>query len=289
MIDGKDQPVPPGWNVTDFTFSPDGARYAYSSQQGGNKGIVLDGKNTELSGEFAFSPDSKHFAVSGFNWLYVDGQLVFKNDAVGGTLLQRGFTPDGQHLFWMSREPAIGAKAAPGAYEYVVYADGQTVARCDSVMDGPVSVKGLYGLPIGSPWKLPPAWNVNAEGQLVFLGPVDDGIKRHTVSPPAGTNVDSMVAEAKAAPERAAAKAAEEKKKAAEVAAAKKTKADANAAEAAAKAKADYDAAVAKRKADYDAAIAKRKADYDAAIAKRKADYDAAVAAKAEQLKQQKK
>ena len=314
MIDGKSQPVQPGWNVTDFTFSPDGSRYAYSSQQGGNKGIILDGKNTELSGEFAFSPDSKHFAVSGFGWLYVDGQLVFKNDAVGATLLQRGFTPDGQHMFWMTREPAIGAKAAPGAYEYVVYANGQTVARCDSIMDSPGSVRALYGTQVGSSWKLPPAWNVTAEGKLVFLGPVDDGIKRHTVSPPAGTNVDSMIVEAKAAPERAAAKAAEEKKKADEIKAAKKAKADAEAAEAAAKAKADYDAqvaanakaradaqakakadydariakqkadydaAMAKKKADYEAAIAKRKADYDAAVAKKKADYDAAVAAKA--------
>jgi len=64
-IDGKTQPVEPGWMAQTFTFSPDGSRYAYESSSGGNHNIVLDGKSTGLAGKFAFSPDSKHFAVWG--------------------------------------------------------------------------------------------------------------------------------------------------------------------------------------------------------------------------------
>jgi WD40-like Beta Propeller Repeat len=292
LIDGKPEPVAPGRNVDVFVFSPDGSRHAYYGSQGGNKGIFLDGQPTDLTGDFVFSPDGKHFAVVGFRGadnkpgLFVDGQLVF--ESYDRPVLNRAFTPDSQHLYWMAREPAIGTKAAPGIWEFVVYADGKPVVRCDDLMNAQVLLRNLYGY-VPYSWTPTPAWGVGPDDKLVFLGPVDDQVKRFTVTPPAEAGIEAMIAEAKAAPARAAAKAAEEKKQAEEAAAAKKAKAAADAAEAAAKAKADYDAAIAKRKADYDAAVAKRKADYDAAIAKRKADYDAAVAAKAEQLKLQQK
>ena len=290
-IDGKVQAVPPGI-MSSFTFSPDGAHYAFVHQQGGDKGIFLDGKNTGLNGDFAFSPDSQHLAVAGFRpsdnkpGLFVDGQLVF--DSYDKPLQQHAFTPDSRHLIWMTREPAAGAKAAPGVYEFVVYVDAIPAVRCDSVIDALGNLRSLYG-PLTASLKTSPAWTVDPAGTLTFLGPVDDNVMRFNGTPSADTSLETMIAEAKAAPARAAAKAAEEKKKTAEAAAAKKTQADADAAAATAKAKADYEAAIAKRKADYDAAIAKRKADYDAAVAKKKADYDAAVAARAEQLKQQQK
>ena len=291
VIDGKSQPLAPGWSISLFTFSPDGSRHAYLGQQGGNKGIFLDGKNTnsEIFGDFAFSPDSKHFAIAHMSKLSVDGQVVFSIYSEGGAVQNVAFSPDSQHLYWMTREPAIGAKAGPGKYENVAYASGQAVARCDSIADAPGHVRSLYGFQPGTLWKKVPAWNANAAGKLVFLGPDDDGIKRIAAPPAANTNVDTMIAEAIEAPKRAAAKAAEEKKKADEAKAAKKAKADADAAEAAAKAKADYDAQVAaqtkaradaqaKAKADYDARVAKQKADYEALMAKRKADADAAAA-----------
>jgi hypothetical protein len=287
-IDGKVQPVPPGF-VSSFTFSPDGSHYAFVHQQGGNKGIYLDGKNTELNGDFAFSPDGSHLAVVGFrpvenkSGLFVDGQLVF--ESYDKPLLHRAFTPDSHHLYWLAREPATGTKAAPGIWEYVVYVDGKAVARCDDIANAQGNLRNLYGMGAVT-WKTPAAWNVGPAGQLTFLGPVDEEVKRFMVAP-ADSNIEAMVTEAKAAPARAAAKAAEDKKKADEAAAARKAKAETDAAAAAAQAKADYNAAVAKRQADYDAAIAKRKADYDAAVAKKKADYDAAVAARAEQLRQQ--
>jgi Tol biopolymer transport system component len=268
-IDGKVQPVPPG-NIYSFTFSPDGTHYAFFHQQGGDKSIFLDGKNTGLNGEFAFSPDGQHLVVLGASssdtrpGLFVDGQLVFEN--YDKLLLQRAFTPDSRHLIWMTQELAVGAKAAPGVNEFVVYVDAIPVVRCDSVLNAQGNLRSLYGL-VTTSWQTSPAWSISSAGTLTFLGPVDDHVVRFNGTPSADTSIDTMIAEAKAAPARAAAKAAEDKKKAAEAAAAKKAQADAAAAAAAAKAKADYDAAVAKRKADYDAAVAKRKADYDAAVA----------------------
>lgn len=307
VVDGKMVPLPAGWFIDSFTFSPDGSHYAFNGQKGGEKGVFLDGKNTGVAGDFAFSPDGKHLAVAGVGGpeakggLFVDGQLVF--ETYDKPLRYRGFTPDGQHLFWEAREPAAGAKAAPGVYEYVTYVDGAVAMRVVDVASMPgsnINQRTLHGHQIGSLWKMPPSWKVNPAGKLVFLAPDEDGIKRFGVKPEADKNVDTMIAEAREAPARAAAKAAEEKKKATEAAAAKKAKADADAAEAAAKAKvendarvakqkADYDAAVAKRKADYDAAMAKRKADYEALLAKQKADREAALAKQAELLKQQQK
>lgn len=293
-VDGKLVPLPPGWFVDSFTFSPDGSHYAFNGTRGGEKGVFLDGKNTEVAGDFAFSPDGKHLGVVGAGGpekkggLFVDGQLVF--ETYDKPVRNRGFTADGKHFLWEAREPAIGAKAAPGVYEYVTYVDGVPAAR---VVD-PASRAGSPGLHMLYPprtasqshWKMPPAWNVNAAGKLVFFAADDEGVKRFGVTPPADTSVETMIAEAKEAPVRAAAKAAEEKKKAADDLAAKKAKQEAEAAEAAAKAKADYDARVAKQKADYEARVAKQKADREALLAKQKADREAALAKQAELLKQ---
>jgi hypothetical protein len=296
VVDGKKVPLQPGWLVTSFTFSPEGSHYAFLGQRGGDNGVFLDGKNTEVSGDFAFSPDGKHLGVSGVGGpekkggLFVDGQIV--HETYDKPVRYRGFTSDSRHFIWEARERATDPNATPGAYDYVTYVDGVPAARFTdpaSVRTGNAGMSALNPMRIGSPWKMPATWSMNAAGKLVFLTAHEDGVKRVEVAPPADTNVDTMMTEAKEAPIRAAAKAAEEKKMAAEAAAAKKAKADADAAEAAAKAKADYDARVAeatkaraeaqaKAKADYDARVAKQKADYEAAMAKRKADYEAAVA-----------
>jgi hypothetical protein len=286
MVDGKSVPLPPGWIVSSpsFTFSPESGHYAFTATHAGDKAIFLDAKNTEIAGEFTFSPDGKHLAIKGGGGpgpekkqgLFVDGQIVFEPNSSFQSVLYCGFSPDSQHLFWEQREPAVGAKAAPGLYERFICANGVAVPAT-RVVD-PVSMPGVspdlrrfmeFGRQDGTFWKTPAKWNVNEAGRLVFIAADDEGMKRFAVAPPADTSLDTMIAEAKAAPARAVAKAAEEKKKADEERAAKKAKADADAAEAAAKAKADYDEAVAKRKADYDAAVAKRKADYDAAVAAR--------------------
>lgn len=317
IVDGKPVPLPPEWFVESktFTFSPDGSRYAFTAAGRGGKGVFVDGKNTEIVGDFTFSPDSKHLAILGGGGpgpekkqgLFVDGQIVFEPASSYQRLTYCGFSPDSQHLCWEEREPAVGAKAAPGVYEIYTCVDGVPLAATRLV--DPDSVQGASpdlrkfmnsGRSQGAFWQMPARWDFNPAGHLVSIAPDDDGMKRFTVTPPPDTNLDSMITEAKAGPARAAAKAAEEKKKATEAAAAKKAKVDADAAEAATKAKADadelaakrkkdYDDAVAKRKADYDAAVAKRQADYTALLAKQKADREAALAKQAELLKQQQK
>ena len=304
-VDGKPQPVEAGWIVQSFAFSPDGSRFAFDTASGGIHDIVLDGKPSGLAGKFAFSPDSKHFAVFGTRpppaarsagalgqfqtaleqGLFLDGQHIW-GDSDHFNLRYYGFTPDGEHLYWTTTEAAADANAAPGTYEAVAYLDGKQVARSDRTDSGPFA---MTAYPAGNVQFVnpPPAWSVGADGVLTYVAPAGDSIKRFTVTPSSDTNIATMLAEAAEAPAKAAAAAAAAKKTAADQAAAKKAKADADAAAAAAKAKADYDAAIAKRKADYDAAVAKRKADYEAAVAKRKADYDAAVAARAEMLRQQ--
>lgn len=306
MIDGKAVSLPAGWitGPVTFTFSPEGSHYAFVAQNRGDSAVFLDGKSTEIMGEFTFSPDGKRLAIRGGGGpekkqgLFVDGQIVFEPKSAYHGVLYCGFSADSQHLFWEQREPSPDPKAPPGSVDRVLYVDG---VECPATRTADPSY-----MPNANPnlrrlmdsgrmdklfWQLPARLNFNAAGKLVALAPQEEGMKRFAVTPAPDANVDTMIAEAKAAPARAAAKAAEEKKKAAEAAAAKKAKADADAAEAAAKAKADYDAQVAanakaraeaqaKAKADYDARVAKQKADYDAAVAKRKADYDAAIAAK---------
>jgi Tol biopolymer transport system component len=311
-IDGKSQPLDPKTQVQNFTFSPDSSRYAFRSAAGGM--VFLDGKETGIVSAgsqkpgdtgFQFSPDSKRFAVrggrpaDGKNGLFVDNQLVFSPSSSYVNLQYQAFTPDSQHLLWVTQEPAIGAKAAPGNSEYVLYADGKPVARSDAALNTTNSSVGTKFIPYPTnSWKMPRAWRANAAGQLNFIGVVDGDIKRHTITPAADASIASMIADIKAAEAKAItdAKAAKEKAEADKKAAAEaRAKAEADAA---AKAKADYDAQVAanakaradaqsKAKADYDARVAKQKADYDAAMAKRKADYDAAVAARAEALKKQ--
>jgi hypothetical protein len=306
MVDGKSVPLQPGWIVdaTTFTFSPDGSHYAFTAQNRGDKGVFLDGKNTEIVGEFMFSPDGRHLAIKGGGGpgpekkqgLFLDGQIVFEPNSSFQQIVYCAFSPDSQHLFWEEREPATGAKAAPGVYERFVCVDGVPVPESRVVDPGSVPTSNAElqrlmhsGRNDGQFWQTPTRWHVNPPAKLVSIAADDEGMKRFNVTPPPDTSLDTMIAEAKAAPAKAAAKAAEEKKKAAEAAAAKKAKADADAAEAAAKAKADYDAqvaantkaraeAAAKAKADYDARVAKQKADYEAAMAKRKSDYEAALA-----------
>jgi Tol biopolymer transport system component len=307
MVDGKSVPLPPGWvvNSPTFTFSQESGHYAFAAGSGMyNKVVFLDGKNTEIAGEFIFSPDGRHLAIKGGGGpgpekkqgLFVDGQIVFQPNSSYQDLVYCAFSPDSQHLFWEQREPAVGAKAAPGVQERFICVDG--VPAPETRLVDPVSVATGgesrrfmdSGRNDGQYWQTPRRWHVNPPAKLVSLAPDDDGMKRFNVTPPPDTSLDTMIAEAIEAPKRAAAKAAEEKKKADEDKAAKKAKADKDAADAAAKAKADYDAQVAaqakaradaqaKAKADYDARIAKQKADYDAAMAKRKADADAAAAA----------
>ncbi len=196
IIDGKVQRFRPNDILDPLIFSPDSSRYALPF------GNYVDGKATGLAGDVAFSPDSKHFAVAGmrvsdnYHGLFVDGQLVSQNER---GVTYRAFSPDSKHLFWMTLEDAVGAKAGPGIYENVVYADGKPVARCDYIANAAGELRSLYGISQTATWKTPSAWSVSESGALSFLGPVDDVVKRFTVTPSSETSIATAIADVQAA------------------------------------------------------------------------------------------
>jgi len=245
-------------------------RYAYASSPSGT--MYLDGKPTGLRGDkFAFTPDNKGVAVWGnkpsvdtkqgvlaqfarpaAQGMFVDGQHVFGSDN-NMNLRYRAFTPDSQHVYWMTLERATGANAKPGLIEAVTYLDGKPVVRCDRIDGGQAAwiyPGGQFNF--GEP---PPAWDVGPDGVLTFVGPVGDVMKRFRIAPGADMSVATMLAGAEAE--------------------AAKAKADVEAA-IADKEKARQDTLEAKNKARQEALEARRKALEEAAAAKAKARADAA-------------
>jgi hypothetical protein len=186
-------------------FRPDAAHFAYTDQDG----IYFDGQPAGLLGgigndryTIVFSPDSQHYATIGARasdqkfGLIVDGQLVYPFD---GSHLPRfcRFTADSQHLYWFVIEPAIGANAGPGKYEWVTYLDGKPVARCEG-NTAPTEMlytdyaRTQYGIVhLG---KTPPAWNVGPDGVLNFLGIAGDSVMHFTVTPAADSSIATMLA-----------------------------------------------------------------------------------------------
>ena len=206
FIDGKAERLERSPSFATFAFSPDNSRYGYTGSDPRGGGVYIDGKSLELSGNFNFSPDSKHVAVVGYSpkdnkrGLFVDGQAVYTTDNNYGVRV-RAFTPDSQHLFWMALEPAKSGE--PGAYEHVTYLDGKVVARCDSVFVGPFA--SVYpGGNIQATATLP-AWNIGEDGTLMFVGPVGDEVKRFKITPSSDTSLATMMAAAQAVPSAKAA------------------------------------------------------------------------------------
>jgi hypothetical protein len=223
-IDGKLERIDEQVNCASVTFSPDGSRYAYATSPSGI--LYLDGKPTALRAEkFAFTPDSKHIAAWGNKpsvdprqgvlaqfapvtgqGLFVDGQHVwgtFENQNVR----YRAFSPDGQHLYWMTSERPSGPNPKPGLMEAVIYLDGKPVVRMDRVDSGEGAL--LYPGGLFNFSEPPPAWELGSDGVLTFLGPVGDVVKRFRITPSANTTIVTMLAnvEAEAAKAQADAEA----------------------------------------------------------------------------------
>jgi len=212
-IDGKLERIDEQANCASVTFSPDGSHYAYATSPSGI--MYLDGKPTGLRGEkFAFTPDSKHVAVWGnkpsvdpkqgvlaqfaraaAQGLFVDGQHVwgtFENQNVR----YRAFSPDSQHLYWMTSERPSGPNAKPGLIETVIYLDGKPVVRTDRVDSGEAAL--IYPGGQFNFAEPPPAWELGSDGVLTFLGPVGDVIKRFRITPSPDTSIATMLAAAEA-------------------------------------------------------------------------------------------
>ena len=201
-VDGKPVALPPGANISSFTFSPDGSHYAFFNPGGASPGIYLDGKLAFAVGprpgdNFAFSPDGKHLVIVGFrpkdgqNGIFLDGKLVYptSNDRY------RAFTPDSQHLYWLSFEPAKTppATAYDSTGDTVTYLDGQRVAAVETVQ----ATQLLHPNPPYPTYVGQPGWEINTNGAVTLLGPVGDEVKRITITPSADTSIDTLLAAAK--------------------------------------------------------------------------------------------
>ncbi|MBZ0165242.1 MAG: hypothetical protein K8I00_00445 [Candidatus Omnitrophica bacterium] len=281
VIDGQ-QVLPQGVYPYDApVFSADGSRYGYFVGPVGRNemtGVVVDGviqpgvapRNfggwmpSDLSAPtVVFSPDGKQVVYYGGtgqpdgSGIYVNGKLGF---AVSRSVFYPAFTPDSQHLFWVSDEPA----AVPGQQPpTVIYADGQKL----------LSANGYF-------FRGTQLWDMDVNGVVTFLAQDGDQIKRYRISAPAEYNVAKMAGDFESNRAKMIADAQAAKQKAEEEATAAKAQAQADAEAAAAKKKADYEAAVAKKKADYEAAVAAKQAAYAEAVAAKQKAREEAIKAK---------
>ena len=184
MVDGKTTAVP---GAHCLGFSPDGAHYAYLAGHDGQ--LVLDGVaqpvvNSNAVPGYLFSPDSKHWVMTGYSeakggrrGLFVDGKLVL-NDEHGGTAASRPiFTPDSQHLLWISPRRTETTDDRDSSELFV---DGQ---------DTHIRFVGFYASVRGD-------WEMSADGTLSFIVRTGDAVKRYRVTPPADTSVATMLAHA---------------------------------------------------------------------------------------------
>jgi len=186
-------------------FRPDNAHFAYEDKDG----VYFDGQPAGITSSlgsdhytFLFSPDSQHAVTFGARisdqkyGLFVDGQLVCPFD---GSHFPRfcAFTPDSQHLYWFIIEPAAGANAGPGKYEWVTYLDGKAVARCEDNTTASGMLYQDYMRAKGGITQLgrtPAAWNVGPDGMVTFIGLDDEGVKRFTITPSSETSVATLLA-----------------------------------------------------------------------------------------------
>jgi hypothetical protein len=197
-IDNKPQHVIKGANLDTFVSTPDFSHYAYSSSNGRDSGeIVIDGKDTGISGMFSYSPDFQHMVIVGYhaqdgkNGIFLDGKFVAPN-------LQAipicAFSADSQHLSWMSIEPNTGPDRDKDAFMAVVYCDGKPIGHCQR--SGPAQ---SIQFPMGfvQTVKSKPSWHSNTDGSFTLIIPTEDGIKRDKITA-SDTTLATLVADAEA-------------------------------------------------------------------------------------------
>ncbi len=197
VVVGDKSVLPSGvYPMSQFTFSPDGSRYAYlvgPVGRGEMTGVVLDGALQPgiapgLFGRWVnavgapphpvavFSPDSRHAAFIGrsaginTNSLYLDGKAVAPAQRA---IFFPTFTPDGNHLIWAS-----DVQVQPPQPMLAVYVDGQEALRAN----------GYFFQ------QLPGSWHMDENGVVTFLAADGDSAKRYRITPSADTSVATLLA-----------------------------------------------------------------------------------------------
>jgi hypothetical protein len=193
VVDGKVTQLDRRADADFFSFSPDGARYAYvvgGSNVGGN--IVIEdvaGPPSMMSDfgqyrngdakKYIWSPNGKytlHYGSAGSQGYSGDYGLM-----IGGRYISQGklsritfptFTPDSKHLFWLVED---------GARSLVkILLDGRSVYEFDAQGSAPLKVPG--------------GWTMGESGVLTFFIQTVEGFKRVRITPGAEDGLEALVA-----------------------------------------------------------------------------------------------
>lgn len=198
VVDGKVTPLNPRVGSFDFSFSPDGKRFAYASggdvtgQLGGTVHIDhLPGPSSTLrdfeqlrSGDpirYIWSPDSRYTVNYGYPGKSYGTDFGF---IVGDRYLPVGnfprvalptFTPDGKHFFWLGYDGRTQDRQ--------VWLDGRVVYEFDQQGEQPLKTTG--------------GWLMGEDGTLTFFIQTADGFKRVRVTPGPENGFEGWLAKGK--------------------------------------------------------------------------------------------
>ncbi|MEO8450526.1 MAG: hypothetical protein ABI647_12075, partial [Gemmatimonadota bacterium] len=189
-VDGKVTVVPRGEMPEEFTFSPDGAHFAYAFANG----VKIDNAPPSASTlraftryrngdpiQYIWSPDSKYTVYYGS--VGNQGLTPQMGFFIGGKYLAQKapevgmptFTPDASHFFWL---------AGDGAREMMqVWMDGKMVYEFDGRGRDPVQAPG--------------GWGMGSDGALTFVIQTVDGFKRVRITPGTDNGFAAFVATGK--------------------------------------------------------------------------------------------
>ncbi|MEO8564248.1 MAG: hypothetical protein ABI601_19365 [bacterium] len=193
VVDGKIKQFDRRTDADKFSFSPDGAHFAYvvgGSVSGGNVAIdnvvgppsMITDFGQYRNGDpakYIWSPNGKytlHYGAPGSQGY--QGEFGF---VIGGRYISQGktsrvtfptFTPDSKHLFWLVED---------GNHSLIkIFLDGRSVYEFDE--------QGR------EPLKAPGGWTMGEGGTLTFFIQTVDGFKRVRITPDAEDGVEALVA-----------------------------------------------------------------------------------------------
>jgi hypothetical protein len=191
LMDGKDTSngtFPGGQRISQLTFSPQGTHYVFLLQ---NYTLCLDGvaQPGMLQMNYVFSPDDKHLAYAinnnGQQGMVVDGKLIC---AKPGMVNHIFFSPDSQHVYWVSTENIAYLLGIQTKDSNMFYVDGKPATHysdnattLDPVTDSTMNFHPEF----------------SADDTMTFIARTDGNLRRFTVK--SDTDLPTLLAAAPAA------------------------------------------------------------------------------------------
>jgi hypothetical protein len=194
-------------SLADFSFSADGAHYAFIGKQvlhldgaplsdfvaGEWNGTISTGMSRGQAERYhyIFSPDGKHLVYNADNpnnekqrGLWIDRSFLFHSPSnYSGSILRPTFTPDSQHLFWYDR---VAPSVSEPQGHFQLYADGEAAMTF---------VQTFFSYDRGSTQGS--AWEVSPDGALQLLVVADNSLRRVRVTPSSDRTIETLIAAAK--------------------------------------------------------------------------------------------